>query len=166
MDTQKIHIVVASDHAGFEIKNVLMAYLKDKLGYDVEDVGAHVYDKEDDYPDFISLAAKQVSEHPDSVKAIILGGSGQAEAIVANRFPRVRAAVYYGHAGTQKDIDGNVLDMIASTREHNNANILSLGARFLSEEEAKEAVATWLQTAFSEAPRHVRRIKKIEERYS
>ena len=143
-------IVFASDHTGFELKGELIAFVGE-MGYETEDCGADGYDEQDDYPDFISLAAKLVSLDPDNTKAIILGGSGQGEAMVANRFPNVRAAVYYG---------GNN-EIIKLSREHNDANVFSLGTRFVSGEEAKEAVKLWLNTAFSGEERHVRRIKKI-----
>lgn len=145
-------IVFASDHAGFELKKNLLPFV-DGLGFEVKDFGAYELNEKDDYPDFISLAAKEVSENSDSVKGIILGGSGQGEAIVANRFKGVRAAVYYGGS----------TDIVSLSREHNDANILSLGARFLSEEEAKNAVKIWLKTLFSDDERHVRRIKKIDK---
>ena len=144
-------IVFASDHAGFELKNELVSFVAG-LDFEVADLGPSSYDEEDDYPDFISLAAKQVSKNPDTVKGIILGGSGQGEAMVANRFPNVRAVVYYG----------GDLETVSLNREHNDANILSLGVRFISEEEAKAAVEIWLKTRFSEEKRHVRRIKKID----
>lgn len=145
-------IYLASDHAGFELKEKLKAYLRE-LGYEVKDFGAFALDAADDYPDFIALAAQAVSEDPDNSRAIILGGSGQGEAMVANRFSGVRAAVYYG--GDEK--------IIALSREHNDANVLSLGARFLTEEEAKRAVKLLLETPFSGEERHARRIKKIED---
>lgn len=144
-------IYFASDHAGFELKNMLLAYVRDELGYEVLDCGATAYDKDDDYPDFISLAAKEVSAAPHEHRAIILGGSGQGEAMCANRYPHVRATVYYGGAP----------DIIRLSREHNDANILSLGARFISETEAKEAVHIWLTTDFSEETRHQNRIQKL-----
>lgn len=146
-----MRILFASDHAGFELKKCLLVFVKEN-GYEAEDVGAFELDEEDDYPDFISRVAKKVSENPEKVKAIILGGSGQGEAMVANRFPKVRAAVYYGG---QEEI-------VSLSREHNDANILSLGARFLNEEEAKNVVKIWLETSFSEEKRHKRRIEKIE----
>jgi len=97
--------------------------------------------------------AKEVAKNPNKNKGIILGGSGQGEAMVANRIKGVRAVVYYG--GPKK--------IIKLSREHNNANILSLGARFLTEDEAKKMVKLWLQTPFSNEKRHKRRIKKLEK---
>ncbi|MFT7507099.1 MAG: ribose 5-phosphate isomerase B [Acidimicrobiales bacterium] len=144
-------VYFATDHAGFELKNVLLAFVRDELHYDVVDCGPMAFDTQDDYPDFISIAAKSVSKTPTS-RAIILGGSGQGEAMVANRFPHVRATAYYGGSD----------EILTLSREHNDANILSLGARFLTETEAKEAVTQWLEGTFSGDNRHVRRIKKIE----
>lgn len=155
-------VYFATDHAGLEFKNTLLAYVRDDLGYEVVDCGPSVYDAQDDYPDFIALAAKKVSDNPKN-RAIILGGSGQGEAMVANRFPHVRAAVFYGEPQTpQVDASGQTLSMIMSSREHNDANVLSLGARFLTEDSSKSAVAIWLAGTFSGEERHVRRIKKIE----
>lgn len=148
-DNLKLKIYVGTDHAGFELKQKLVSFLEE-LGHEVEDFGAHEYDKDDDYPDFIIPVACAVSKDTDS-RGIILGGSGQGEAMAANRISGVRAAVYYG----------GDLELIKLSREHNNANILSLGARFLNEAEAKEAVRLWLETPFSKDERHIRRIKKI-----
>jgi len=92
----------------------------------------------------------------------VFGASGQGEAIAANRVPGVRAVVYYAPAGEQMDTAGKSLGMAASTREHNDANVLSLGARFLTEEEAKDAVKEWLQTSFSGEERHKRRIAQLD----
>jgi ribose 5-phosphate isomerase B len=144
-------IYFASDHAGFEMKNELIKFVKE-LGYEVEDCGAYSLDPNDDYPEFIKKAAKAVSENPEDTKAIILGGSGQGEDMVADKFPNVRSAEYYG---------GN-LEIIKLSREHNDANILSLGARFLKLEDTKEAVKLWLETPFSGEERHQRRINQIE----
>lgn len=145
-------IYIGTDHAGFELKQKLVPFLQ-SLGHEAVDFGAHEYNENDDYPDFIAPVAKEVSADP-ATHGIILGGSGQGEAIVANKFPYVRAAVYYG--GT--------LDIVRLSREHNDANILSLGARFLTEEEAKSAVELWLNTSFSGEERHARRIEKIENK--
>ncbi len=143
-------IYIGSDHAGYELKELLKTYLSN-LNNEVEDCGAFTLNAEDDYPDFIQPVAQKVTENPGSL-GIILGGSGQGEAMCANRVAGARASVYYG--GT--------LDMIRVTREHNNANILSLGARFITEEEAQQAVELFLTTKFSDEPRHIRRINKLD----
>ena len=160
-------VYFAADHGGFEIKNQLLAFVKDELGHETEDCGAFAYDPADDYPAIIATAARKLSL--DSLagresRAIIAGASGQGEAMVANRFKGVRCAVYYGKAlREQTDISGKKLDMLASSREHNNANALSLAARFLSVEEAKETVRKWLEAPFPGEERHARRIKQIDE---
>ncbi len=145
-------IYLASDHAGFALKESVHKVLKE-LEYEVVDLGADKEDPDDDYPEIIARAARKVSENPEEDKAIIFGGSGQGEAIVANKFSGVRAVVFYGGA----------LDIITLSREHNDANILSLAGRFVTEDEAKEVVGLWLSTAFSEDPRHVRRIAQIKD---
>ncbi len=144
-------IIFAGDHAGFELKKHLLDFVQG-LGFSVEDKGPFNFDSEDDYPDFVKEVAEAVAQDPQNSKAILLGGSGQGEAIAANRFSGVRAVVYYG--GTQ--------EIVKLSREHNDANVLSLGARFISKEEAEEAVSLWLNTEFSLEERHVRRIKKID----
>jgi len=143
-------IYIATDHAGFEIKEGLIPFLT-SLGHDVEDCGARILDAQDDYPDFAAKVAETVPKEEGSV-GIVLGGTGQGEAMVANRFKGVRAVVYYGGAK----------EIVTLSREHNNANVLSLGARFLSLDEAKEAVQLWLETPFSNEERHIRRIGKID----
>lgn len=154
-----MRVVFAADHAGFELKEHLKPLVA-SLGHDVADVGAVSFEPTDDYPDYCALAARDVSGDPEGTRAIILGGSGQGEAIVANRFPCVRAIVFNGAPAATREPD--VLDEIALSREHNNANVLSLGARFLTDDEAERAVSTWLSTPFRGAERHLRRIKKIE----
>jgi len=144
-------IFLGADHAGFKLKNKIKTYLEE-LGEEVFDKGANELNEQDDYPDFILPVARAVREDKGA-KGIILGGSGQGEAIVANKIPGVRAVVYYG--GDKK--------ILTLSREHNDANVLSLGARFLTEEEAITAVKLWLETSFSKEERHERRIKKIEE---
>lgn len=143
-------IYFAADHAGFEMKDALIPFVQ-SLGFEVEDCGAFVFNKEDDYPDFVKKAAEKVNNDPENSKAIILGGSGQGEDMVADKFSNIRSAEYYG---------GN-LEIIKLSREHNNANVLSLGARFLTLDKAKEAVELWLKTEFSGEERHQRRIEKI-----
>lgn len=144
-------IYFATDHAGLALKNELLAFVRDELGYAVEDCGAYEENSDDDYPDFISKAAQSVSSDPLNTKAIIFGGSGQGEAMCANRFSQVRACAYYG---------GNKRIVILS-REHNDANVLSLGARFLTPEEARDVVREWLGAEFSGDERHSRRIEKL-----
>src|SRR3989338_8810113 len=162
-----MRVYFAADHGGFEIKNQLLAFVRDELGHEVEDCGASTYDANDDYPMIIAHAARKLSA--DSLAgrdscAIIAGASGQGEAMVANRFKGVRCALYYGKANReQTDMSGKQLDMLASSRQHNHANALSLGLRFLSLEEAKDAVTGGLTSPFSEEERHVRRVKNIDE---
>ena len=143
----KIHI--ATDHAGLELKNIIKEHLINE-GYNVTDHGAHEYDALDDYPDFIFPCAKAVAADQQS-RGIILGGSGQGEAMAANRIKGVRAAVYYG---SEREI-------IRLSREHNNANVLSLGARFISDQEIYNIIETWLDEPF-DGGRHQRRIDKLD----
>lgn len=150
-DIRTIHI--GTDHAGFEMKEELKKFLEMK-DFEVVDHGAYDFDEGDDYPDFILPAVLAVSEDEHSL-GIILGGSGQGEAIVANRIPGIRAVVYYGESGSEESI-------INLSRQHNDSNVLSLGARFLSIDEAKDVVENWLETSFSGEERHVRRINKID----
>lgn len=156
-------IYFAADHAGFKLKNELVAFVRDEFGYEVEDCGAFELNLDDDYPEFVSKAAEAVSGDPGNRKAIVLGGSGQGEAIVANRHKGVRAVVYYGEPDReQKDASGNELTILASTRTHNDANVLSLGARFIDGDAAKRAVTEWLKTPFGGEERHTRRIEQID----
>lgn len=145
-----MRIYLGSDHAGYEMKEELKDYLSE-LGHEVIDQGAYEMNLDDDYPDFVALVAEGVAEHEDS-KGVVLGGSGTGEAIEANRLFGVRAAVYYG----------GPKEIITLSRQHNDANILSLGARFISIEEAKDVVKLWLETDFSNEERHKRRIIKLD----
>jgi len=142
-------IYLGADHAGFEMKEVLKKYLTD-LKYEVEDKGAFKYEPEDDYPDFVRLVAEAVVNDPERSRGIIIGGSGEGEAMCANRVRGARAAVFYG---------GN-FEIIELSRKHNNANILSLGSRFIDDELAKKAVKLWLETNF-EGGRHEKRVSKL-----
>lgn len=142
-------VFLASDHAGFELKEALLPFLRER-GYEVEDLGPATFEKEDDYPDTIGMLARAVADDKKSF-GIAIGASGQGEAMAANRTPGVRAAVFYG---------GDT-ELLKLSRQHNDANILSLGARFISQEAAKSAVLLWLQTEFSGEERHVRRIQKL-----
>ena len=153
-------IYLAADHAGFELKEKIKKYLED-LKYEIEDFGAFNYKPEDDYPDFIFPAMKtlaaDIQRGADS-QGIIFGGSGQGEAMIANRFPEIRAVVCD---------DSNELSLKTKTwREHNNSNVLSFGARFIDEKNALDAVKVWLETPFPDEPRHLRRLKKIEELFT
>lgn len=154
-------IVFGADHAGFEMKEKLISFVSE-LGYEVDDKGAYSFEESDDYPDFITPVAREVSKNPESVRGIVLGGSGQGEAIVANRFPNVRAVVFYTPQALKDKVDDSD-DVIKLSREHNDSNVLSLGARFLDQKEAEEAVHLWLKTPFSGEERHLRRVKKIED---
>jgi ribose 5-phosphate isomerase B len=141
-------IVLATDHAGFELKEHVKRFLI-KKGYDIKDFGALEYDGLDDYPDFILPAAKYISEH--KLIGIIFGGSGQGEAMAANRINGIRAAVFYNGPD----------EIVELSRLHNNANILSIGARFVNNQEVEKVIELWLSTDFEEG-RHEKRIKKLD----
>lgn len=143
-------IYLATDHAGFEHKELLKEWLINE-GHEVCDMGAYDLDSLDDYPDYISKAALEVSKDPERSQAIIFGGSGQGEAMMANRFPYVRATVYYG--GPE--------EILTLSREHNNANILSIGARFVDTDVLCGLVKNWLETSFSFDERHIKRLDKL-----
>lgn len=153
-------IYLASDHRGYELKEKIKIWLSE-WGYEHTDMGAFGFDPTDDYPDFVHHVAKKISENPNTDRAIILCGSGQGEAMIANRYKGVRAMVYYG--GSE--------EVIISGRRHNNSNVLSLGvaigdtvqvAKLTDESVVRNAVKLWLETKFSGAERHVRRINKID----
>lgn len=142
-------VYIGTDHAGYELKEKIKAYLQES-GLEVVDKGAYTLVPEDDYPDYIIPVAEAVAADASSF-GIVFGGSGQGEEMAANKIKGIRAAEYYGGA----------TDIVILAREHNNANILSLGARFITEIEAKEAVKVFLETPFSNDPRHIRRINKL-----
>ncbi len=144
-------VYIASDHAGFEYKAAVVSWLTNE-GFEVIDVGATTYDPQDDFPDYIMAAAVAVSAAPTSRAGIIFGGSGQGEAMAANRFPGVRATVYYG--GSE--------DIITLSREHNDANILSIGARFVSLDEVKRVIWLWLHLPTGSDEKYTRRNRKID----
>ncbi|HVF69011.1 MAG TPA: RpiB/LacA/LacB family sugar-phosphate isomerase [Xanthomonadales bacterium] len=161
-------IYLATDHTGLELKEKLKKFLTEK-GFEVEDCGAYAYDKHDDYPDFIAKAAEGVSKDPENSRGIIFGGSGQGEAMVANKFKGVRCALFYTpvapvHAA---DITGRMstdpYEMLRLTREHNDANMLSLGFRFLKEADILKAVEMFLNEPFTGIERHARRVEKIKK---
>ncbi len=155
-------IYIASDHAGFELKEVLKKYLPELgLGYEVVDMGAFAFNTEDDYPDFVTPVAEAVAEGPEleERRGIIIGGSGQGEAMCANRVKCVRAVVFYGQEDNA--VSPDTFEIVKLAREHNNANVLSIGARFVDTDEAKFAVELFLKTEFSKDERHVRRLSKF-----
>jgi ribose 5-phosphate isomerase B len=143
----KIHI--AADHAGFEYKEAVKQYLIEK-GIEVIDHGAVSIDGTDDYPDFMAPAAQAVALSGGEDAGIIFGGSGQGEAMVANRVPGVRAVVYYG----------GPTEILTLSRAENNANVLSIGARFLTLEEMLQAISIWSEIPFANDPRDIRRLSK------
>ncbi len=160
-------IAVSTDHAGFEAAQQLKAFLESS-GHECVDFGPQSLDPGDDYPDFMFPAARAVA-NGECQRGIILGGSGEGEAIAANRFKGVRCAVFYGQvvAKTAVDAEGtkseDPYEIIKLSRQHNDSNVLSLSTRFLALEEMKQAIEIWLSTPFSQAERHVRRIRKLDE---
>ncbi len=148
-------LYLATDHAGFELKEQVKNWLSEKSEYSVVDCGAESYIDGDDYPKYMAIAAKAVQDdamHEPSM-AIIFGGSGTGEAIVANRFHHVRAGIY----------NGGDLELVKLSREHNDANVLSIGARFVNFDDTKKAVEVFLSTPFSHQERHADRVIMIEE---
>ncbi len=141
-------IYIGADHGGFELKEILKSYIAE-LGNEIEDMGANSLNPGDDYPDFIIPVAQKVAENPGSL-GIVIGRSGNGEAIVANKVKGIRAALCLNE------------EMAKKAKEHNNANVLSLGADYISAEQAKSIVKVFLETPFSNDERHIRRLKKIE----
>jgi len=143
----RIHL--ATDHAGLEFKDALTAHLVE-LGYEVVDHGAYEYDAQDDYPGFCISAAQGVAGEPESL-GIVFGGSGNGEQIAANKVNGIRAALCWSIATAQL------------AREHNNANICSIGARQHSQEDAFAIIDAFLKTPFTNDERHVRRVNQIHD---
>jgi ribose 5-phosphate isomerase B len=143
----RVHI--GSDHAGFELKNYLVSSLIAD-GHDVVDHGPEAYDAEDDYPVYCIPAAEGAVAEPGSL-AVVIGGSGNGEQIAANKVIGTRAALAYN------------LETAKLGRQHNDANVISIGARMHTEEEALEMVRIFLSTPFSGDPRHARRIQLLAE---
>jgi ribose 5-phosphate isomerase B len=143
----RVHI--ASDHAGYELKSYLVAHLQ-AGGYDVVDHGANGYDRDDDYPSFCVTAAEAVVADPGSL-GVVIGGSGNGEQIAANIVTGVRAALAWN------------TETAELARQHNDANVVAIGARQHTVEDAAGFVDTFLATPFSEDPRHQRRIHQLAE---
>ena len=143
----RVHI--GSDHAGFDLKNHLVARLTDE-GHDVVDHGAQERDPQDDYPVYCIPAAEGVIADEGSL-GVVIGGSGNGEQIAANKVTGIRAALAYD------------LDTATLARQHNDANVISIGARMHTEDEALELVRAFLSTPFSGDPRHARRIAQLAD---
>lgn len=142
-------VYLGTDHAGFELKNHMKAFLE-KEGYEVLDCGAHTFDKADDYPDFCKEAARGVSENPDSF-GFVFGKSGTGEMIAANKVHGVRCAF----ALNEKNV--------VLAREHNNANMLSFGSEFVTDEMIEKLSLLFMKTPYSNEERHTRRISKLKD---
>ncbi len=143
-------IFIAADHAGYKMKGELIPWLEN-LGHEVKDLGAYEYDEQDDYPDFMTPVTREVSKDSNA-RGILIGGSGQGEVMLANRYRNVRAAVYQSPN----------LDIIKFARLHNNANVLCIGARFITSDQAQQAIKLFLEAPFSQDPKYQRRIDKTE----
>lgn len=159
-------IAISTDHAGFEDLKHLAEFLS-SLGHECVNFGPEEYDAEDDYPDFIFPAAEAVASG-ECERGIIMGGSGQGEAIAANRVNGVRCALFYGPVTAKGAIDASgaqssdPYEIVKLSRAHNDSNMLSLAARFLSREEMQQAIKIWLEAPGPDAERHTRRIKKLD----
>lgn len=151
MTTQRITVHLATDHAGFSHKESVRQWLVGE-GFTVVDHGAFVVDAEDDFPLFIEPAAKAVLVGGEEHVGIIFGGSGQGEAMAANRIGGVRATVYYGGPD----------EIVTLSRQHNNANVLSIGARFVSANDAKRVIWLWLHTEFLGDKKYQRRNQQLD----
>jgi ribose 5-phosphate isomerase B len=144
-----VRVYIGSDHAGFELKSHLVSHLR-AAGHDVVDVGAAAFDPADDYPPYCVDAARRAVADEDSL-GIVIGGSGNGEQIAANKVPGCRAALAWN------------VETARLAREHNNAQVVSVGARMHTQEQATEIVTTFLDTPFSQGERHRRRIAMLDE---
>ncbi|WP_283137857.1 ribose-5-phosphate isomerase [Rhizohabitans arisaemae] len=142
-----MRVYIGADHAGYELKNHLVTWLKEQ-GHDPVDCGPFVYDGQDDYPPFVLRAAAGTAAEPGSL-GIVIGGSGNGEAIAANKVAGVRAALVWSE------------ETATLGREHNDANVISVGSRMHSQEEATRFVEVFLATPYSGAERHTRRIEML-----
>jgi len=142
-----VRVYLGSDHAGFELKGFLIRRLTD-LGHDVVDVGPARYDADDDYPPFCIETARRVVADPGSL-GIVIGGSGNGEQIAANKVAGCRAALAWNP------------EIATLARQHNDAQVVSIGARMHTESEAAGIAEAFLQTSFSGDPRHARRIAQL-----
>ena len=143
-------IYLAADHRGFQLKEELKDYLI-QGGFEIEDVGAFAYDKDDDYVDFAQIASEKIAQNAMASRGIFVCGSGHGMDIVANKYKGLHAAICSDK------------ESIIQSREHGNTNVLVLGVDGLDFGKAKEMVLAWLTTDFTQEERHVRRLKKIAE---
>lgn len=155
-------IALGADHAGFHLKETLKAFLGSE-GHEILDFGATTEDPADDYPDFVRPAAQAVAQG-EADRAIVVGSSGEGEAMAANKIRGIRAVVYYGAAERLPESHkvGHEKSIIEASRTDNDSNVLAIGASFVSLESAKRVVSEWLSLQFSHEERHVRRITKLE----
>lgn len=143
-------IYLAADHRGFKLKETLRDFLR-KEGYEIEDLGAFAYDKEDDYVDFARAACEKIAKDPENHRGILICGSGHGMDIAANKYKNIRAVLGFNP------------EIAAQAREHENANVLVLPSDWLDDEEAEDIAAIWLEKKFSREEKHIRRLKKIAE---
>lgn len=161
-------LALATDHAGFEQLKDLQVYLE-SIGHECVNLGPKSLNLNDDYPDYIFQAAKAVAAG-ECERGVILGRSGQGEAMAANRLKGVRCAVFYGPAVVGRIIDANgrvsssPYEIVRLSREHNDSNMLSIAASFVSLNDMQQVVNLWLNTEFTSEPRHIRRINKLDTR--
>jgi ribose 5-phosphate isomerase B len=144
-----VKIAIGADHAGYELKEKLRKYLEGE-GYDITDCGPHAFQPGDDYPDYAAPAAQMVA-NGEADRGIVVCDSGIGVDIVANKIPGIRSALVHDEG------------LAKLTREHNDSNVLALGSMFLDEAKAERIAKIWLETEFSHADRHERRIRKIED---
>ena len=144
-----MRVYLGSDHAGFELKSALIEWLKG-AGHEPVDCGPEAFNPDDDYPPYVMAAAQRAVNDPGSL-GIVIGGSGNGEQMASNKIPGVRAALAFSNQTAQL------------ARLHNNANVLSLGAREYPVADAVGFAKVFVETAFSEAPRHVRRLAMVTE---
>lgn len=162
-------VYFGSDHAGFELKEKLKK-LVESLDHEVVDCGADHFDADDNYPDFIIPAARGVADaNSKDVVGIIIGGSGQGEAMAANRIHGIRATVFYGPRVAVRAVDHtgrkstDPYEIVNLSRSHNAANMLAIGVRFVSDEEAETAVKHWLESDAEVKDRYMNRINQVED---
>ena len=146
MKNKKIYI--SSDHAGYRLKKRLVRYIKNELKLEIEDLGPHEYNKDDDYPNFAKKLTKKILK--EKTDGILICGSGIGMSIAANKIKGINAALVTN------------IKMAKASREHNNSNCLCLGGKILTEDHALAITKTWLNTKYKKEKRHERRLKKIK----